>query len=158
MADEKLAFAPASELVELIANKKVSPVEVTQLYFSRIERLDSKLNAYLTLTHDEAMRSARAAEQAVMRGGALGPLHGVPVSIKDLEFTKGVRTTSGSLVYKDRIPDEDSIVVERVKKAGAVILGKTNTPEFGLRGTTENRLGDVCRNPWNTERTPGGSS
>ena len=88
----------------------------------------------------------------------LGPLHGVPISIKDLELTKGVRTTSGCLVFKDRMPDEDSIVVERVKESGAIILGKTNTPEFGHRGTTENLLGDACRNPWNTERTPGGSS
>ncbi len=156
--DDNLAFAPASELRALIADKQVSPVELTQLYFDRIDRLDSQLNAYLTLTQDEAMQAAVAAEDAVMRGDALGPLHGVPISIKDLELTKGIRTTSGSLVYKDRIPDEDSIVVERVKSAGAVILGKTNTPEFGHRGTTENLLGEPCRNPWNTERTPGGSS
>ncbi|MGH2543097.1 MAG: amidase [Ardenticatenaceae bacterium] len=158
MIDEKLAFTPASELAELIATKQVSPVEVTQLYFDRIDKLNSSLNAYLTLTYDDAMKAAKAAEDAVTRGGELGPLHGVPISIKDLEMTKDVRTTSGSLVYKDRIPEEDSVVVERVKKSGAVILGKTNTPEFGLRGTTENRLGDACRNPWNTEHTPGGSS
>ena len=104
------------------------------------------------------MQRARDAEAAVARGDNLGPLHGVPISIKDLELTKGIRTTSGSLHFKDRIPDEDSIVVERVRKAGAIILGKTNTPEFGHKGTTENLLGDACRNPWNTERTPGGSS
>ncbi|MCY3637976.1 MAG: amidase [Chloroflexi bacterium] len=156
--DENLAFTPASELAALIADKQVSPVELTQLYFDRIDRLDSQLNSYLTLTQDEAMQAARDAESAVMRGDALGALHGVPISIKDLELTKGIRTTSGCFVFKDRIPDEDSIVVERVKASGAIILGKTNTPEFGHRGTTENLLGEPCRNPWNTERTPGGSS
>ncbi len=156
--DEKLAFAPASELRTLVATKQVSPVELTELYFERIDRLDSKLNAYLTLTRDEAMESARAAEQAVVRGDELGPLHGLPISIKDLEMTKGIRTTGGSLAFKDRVPAEDSIVVERVRKAGAVVLGKTNTPEFGLLGETRNRLGDDCRNPWDVERTSGGSS
>ena len=158
MIDEDLAFAPASELAESIAKKQVSPVEVTELYFNRIEKFDPKLNAFLTLAHDEAMETARAAEESVMRGDKLGPLHGVPISIKDLELTKGIRSTSGSLVFKDRVPDEDSVVVERVKQAGVVILGKTNTPEFGFRGSTENRLSDACRNPWNTERTSGGSS
>ena len=156
--DKEIAFASASELRELIATKQVSPVEVTELYYERIEELDPKLNAYLTLTRDDAMQSARSAEDAVMRGDELGPLHGVPISIKDLEMTKGVRSTGGSLIYKDRVPAEDSIVVERVKESGAVILGKTNTPEFGLLGETRNRLGDHCRNPWNTDRTSGGSS
>ena len=132
--DENLAFAPASELRELIAGKQVSSVELTALYYERIDRLDSQLHAYLTLCRDEAMQAARDAESAVMRGDDLGALHGVPISIKDLELTKGVRTTSGSLVFKDRIPDEDSIVVERVKASGAIVLGKTNTPEFGHRG------------------------
>ena len=156
--DENLAFAPASDLRALIADKQVSPLELTALYFERIDRLDSQLHAYLTLCRDEAMQAAIDAENAVMRGDALGPLHGVPISIKDLELTRGVRSTSGCLVFKDRIPEEDSIVVERVKASGAIILGKTNTPEFGHRGTTENLLGEPCRNPWNTERTPGGSS
>ena len=156
--DENLAFAPSHELAELIADKQVSPVEITQLYYDRIERLDDKLNSYLTLTKDNALASARAAEDAVMRGDALGSLHGVPISIKDLQMTKGVRTTLGSLAYKDNVPAADSAVVERVKATGAVILGKTNTPEFGLLGANENRLGDDCRNPWNTERTSGASS
>jgi aspartyl-tRNA(Asn)/glutamyl-tRNA(Gln) amidotransferase subunit A len=156
--DENLAFAPATELLDLIATKQVSPVELTALYYSRIDRLDSKLNSYLLLTRDEAMETARAAEEAVMRGEVLGPLHGLPISIKDTQMTKGVRTTGGSLVFKDRIPDRDAAVVERVKKAGAIMLGKTNAPEFGLVGTCENRLGDDGRNPWNTDYTPGGSS
>ena len=156
--DENLAFVPSHELAALIADKQVSPVEITQLYYDRIERLDSQLNSYLTLTQDEAMQAAKAAEEAVMRGDTLGSLHGVPISIKDLQMTKGVRTTLGSLAYKDNVPVADSAVVERVKATGAVILGKTNTPEFGLLGANENRLGDDCRNPWNTERTSGASS
>ena len=156
--DEDLAFLPAWELRQLIATKQVSPVEITELYFKRIETLDSHLNCYLTLNHDEAMETAQRAEEAVARGEALGPLHGLPISIKDIEISKGIRTTSGSLAFKDRVPDEDSIVVERVRKAGAIVLGKTNTPEFGMLGATENRLGDHCRNPWDTERTAGGSS
>ena len=153
-----MAFASATDLRELVATKQVSPVELTELYLRRVAELDPKLNAYLTVTGDQAMESAREAEAAVTRGEPLGPLHGVPVAIKDLEMTRGIRTTSGSLVFKDRVPDEDSIVVERARRAGAVILGKTNTPEFGLLGTTENRLGDYGRNPWDTDRTPGGSS
>ena len=156
--DENLAFAPAYEQAELIAGKQVSPVELAAMYFERIERLDSRLNAYLTLTRDEAMAAARSAEDAVMRGDALAPLHGVPISIKDLQMTKGVRTTMGSLAYKDQIPDADSAVVERVRASGAVMLGKTNTPEFGLLGANENRLGEECRNPWDTARTSGASS
>ena len=156
--DDELALAPAVELRRLIATKQVSPVELTRLYLDRIDRLDPQLNAYLTVTPDEALVMARAAEDAVVRGDALGPLHGLPTAVKDSDNTKGVRTTQGSLVFKDYVPDEDSIVVERMKKAGAVILGKTNLPENGDLGTTENLLGDHCRNPWNIERTTGGSS
>ena len=158
MADDELAFASATDLLGLIASKRVSPVELTELYFSRIERLDSRLNSYLLLTRDEAMKTAKAAEGAVVRGEELGALHGLPISIKDTQMTKGVRTTYGSLVFKDRVPERDAAVVERVREAGAIILGKTNVPEFGLVGTCENRLGDHGRNPWNTDRTPGGSS
>ena len=156
--DENLAFAPATELRELIAEKQVSPVEITQLYLERIDRLDPQLNSYLTVTSEIAMDAARKAEQAVTDGDELGPLHGIPISIKDLQMTKGVRTTGGSLAYKDRIPDADCAVVERVLAAGAIMLGKTNSPEFGLLGANENRLGEPCRNPWNPERTSGGSS
>ena len=156
--DENLAFTPSHELAALIADKQVSPVEITQLYLDRIERLDSQLNSYLTVTADMALESAKSAEDAVMRGDELAPLHGVPISIKDLVMTKGIRTTSGSLAYKDHIPSADSAVAERVKASGAILLGKTNTPEFGSLGANENRLGDECRNPWNTERTSGASS
>ena len=158
MVDEELAFTPATELLELIATKQVSPVELTQLYYSRIDRLDSSLNSYLLLTRESAIKEARAAEEAVMRGDQLGALHGLPIAIKDTQMTKGVRTTNGSLLFKDRIPDKDSAVVESIQEAGGIMLGKTNAPEFGLVGTCENRLGDHGRNPWNTDRTPGGSS
>ena len=156
--DDELAYAPALELRELIATKQVSPVELARLYLSRIDSLDGELNSYLTLTEDEALRSARAAEDAVSRGDSLGPLHGLPVALKDSENMAGVRTTNGSIVFKDTVADEDSVVVERIKRAGAVILGKTNLPENGDLGTTENLLGDHCRNPWNTAMTTGGSS
>ena len=155
MTDNDLAFRPAFQLSALIASKQVSPVELTELYFQRIDELDSKLNSYLTLDRDGAMKAAKKAEEAVVRRDDLGPLHGLPISIKDLELSKGIRTTSGTLVYKDRVPDEDSIVVERVRDAGAIILGKTNASEFGMLGAGENRLGDHCRNPWNTERSTG---
>ena len=156
--DNELAFASATEHRRLIAAREVSIVELTELFYQRIERLDPQLNAYLTLCEDEALQQAQQAQDTVQQGGPVGPLHGIPISIKDLELTKGIRSTMGSAVFKDRVPDIDSVVVERVRQAGAIILGKTNTPEFGQSGTTENELGDACRNPWNTERTPGGSS
>ena len=154
----ELAYMPATRLSRAIRQREVSSVEVTQLFLDRIQRLDSRLNAYLALRPEQALADARAADDIVARGWAVGPLHGVPISIKDLEMTKDLPTTMGSALFRDRTPDIDSIVVERVKASGAIILGKTNTPEFGQSGTTENRVSDPCRNPWNTARTPGGSS
>ena len=156
--DQDLAFKSATELRQLIASRQVSSVELTELFYRRIEELNPKLNAYLALCHDQALAAAEEAQDAVQKGTIQGPLHGIPISVKDLEVTEGIATTLGSAIFRDRVPDFDSVVVERVKRAGAIILGKTNTPEFGLSGTTENKLGDACRNPWNTERTPGGSS
>ena len=158
MPDDDLAFTSASDLRQLIDARQVSAVELTGMFLRRIEHLNPTLNAYLTITAEEALASARDSDEALARGETLGPLHGIPTSIKDLELTNGIRSTAGSLVFKDHIPQQDSIVVERVRSSGAVILGKTNTPEFGFSGTTENRLGDACRNPWNTECTSGGSS
>ena len=156
--DQDLAFAPATELRDLIADKQITSVELTELYLSRIDALDGQLNSYLTLTPDIALAQARRADEAMARGESLGALHGLPISIKDLQMTRGVRTTGGSLAYKDRVPDADAACVESVLNAGAVMLGKTNTPEFGLLGANENRLGEPCRNPWNPQRTSGGSS
>ncbi len=158
MSNDLLALTPAWELAELVRTKKLSPVEIVDNLLQRISSLNPKLNAYLTVTEAEARSAAQAAEEAVMKGEELPLLHGVPVSIKDLHVTKGIRTTRGSLACKDFVPDEDEVVVERLRRAGAIVLGKTNTPEFGQSMTTENRLGDHCRNPWNVERTTGGSS
>ena len=135
--DENLAFAPATELKELIRNKTVSPVEITKLYLDRIDRLDNQLNSYLTVTPELAMESAQKAEKALFSGDKIGPLHGIPISLKDLQMTKGIRTTGGSLAYKERIPVADCAVAEKLLSAGAIILGKTNTPEFGLLGANE---------------------
>ena len=122
------------------------------------KNLDPQLNAYVTVTPELALEQAAKADEATARGETLGPLHGLPVSLKDLQMTKGVRTTGGSLAYKDRVPDANGTSVQRILDAGAVILGKTNSPEFGHLGATENRLGKSCWNPWNPERTSGGSS
>ena len=127
-----LAFMSAVDLARNIRQKKVSSLEATENFFERIDHLDSQLNSYLALCHDQALANARAADETVQQGSDLGPLHGVPISIKDLEFTKDATTTMGSALFRDRVPDIDSIVVERVKASGAIILGKTNTPEFGL--------------------------
>ena len=154
----ELSYMPATELAQAIRTRQVSSVEVTQHFYERIDRLDSRLNSYLALCPEQALADARAADDAVARGWALGPLHGIPISIKDLEMSKGIPTTMGSALFRDRTPEIDSVVVERVKAAGAVVLGKTNTPEFGQSGTTENKVSEPCRNPWNTARTPGGSS
>ena len=158
MAQDDLAFTPAWQLREWTGTGQLSPVELVELYLRRIEALDPQLNAFLTVCAEEALAEAHRAQEAVAAGGALGPLHGIPVPIKDLNRTAGVRTTRGSLLFRDYVPTEDEPMVERVRAAGAVVLGKTNTPEFGHRGTTENLLGDACRNPWNVERTSGGSS
>ena len=158
MDEKQLAFTPAWKQRDMIASGEISPVELTELYLRRIDALNPKLNAYLTVVGDMAMGWAREAEAAVQRGDTLGPLHGVPISIKDLNATKGIRTTNGSLIFKDQVPDADDMVTERIRKSGAIILGKTNTPELGHKGSTENRLGEPCRNPWDTSRTPGGSS
>jgi Asp-tRNA(Asn)/Glu-tRNA(Gln) amidotransferase A subunit family amidase len=154
----KYAFIPAWKLSELIRKKEVSPVEIIDEILERISVLNPRINAFLTVTADEAKRQAKQAEQDIIAGKDIPCFHGVPVSIKDLEATKGIRTTFGSLIYKDFVPTEDTIVVQRIRNSGAIIIGKTNTPEFGLSITTENLLGDHCRNPWNTERTTGGSS
>jgi Asp-tRNA(Asn)/Glu-tRNA(Gln) amidotransferase A subunit family amidase len=158
MASEELAYTPAWRLAELIRSRHLSPVEVTAHFLERIHTIDPQLNAFITVVDEQAMQAARAAEAAVMAGEKLGPLHGVPIAIKDLSATKGIRTTHGSLLHRDRVPDYDDIPMERIRKAGAIILGKTNTPEFGWKATTENLLTGACRNPWDPSRTSGGSS
>ena len=157
-ADQSLAFNPAVKLISMLREKQVSSVELTRLYLDRIEAFDNRLHSYLTVDAENALSLAAKADKRLMSGNLVGPLDGLPISIKDLEITAGLKTTGGSQIFKDRIPKEDSVVVERIKSAGAVILGKTNTPEFGLLGVTYNLLGEHCRNPWNINKTSGGSS
>jgi Asp-tRNA(Asn)/Glu-tRNA(Gln) amidotransferase A subunit family amidase len=148
----------ALEVGDLIRAKKLSPVEVTDAVLARIQSLDPKLNAFCLLAAEPARAAAREAEIAVMKGEPLGLLHGLPVSVKDVLFTRGLTTTGGSRLFADHVPEEDAIAVGRLKAAGAVVLGKTNTSEFGHKAITENPLFGVTRNPWNLALTPGGSS
>ncbi len=158
MAAADLAWLSALELGALIRTKAVSPVEVVDALLARIERLNPRLNCYCTVAVEEARDLAMAAEAAVMTGEALGPLHGVPFSVKDLVFTRRVLTTGGSRLFADHVPEEDAVVVERLKGAGAVMLGKTNTAELGHKAVTDSPLFGITRNPWNPDLTPGGSS
>lgn len=153
-----LSYTPATELRALIRSKALSPVELMQAVLQRIERLNPVLNAYCTLTADEALDGARRAEAAVIKGQPLGPLHGIPVSIKDLAFTRGVKTMSGSFIFERRVPDVDAPFVRRLKEAGAIMVGKTTSPEFGWKALGHSPLTGHTRNPWNTAMTPGGSS
>lgn len=158
MGEEDLCFTPAHELARLIRRKELSPVEVTDIFLRRISRLNPKLNAYVTLTEDLARRRATELEAEVLRGEVLGPLHGVPYSLKDLTPTRGIRTTFGSKIFEDYIPEEDAVVAERLHEAGGILLGKTNTPEFGCKAYTDNKVFGLTYNPWRLNRTPGGSS
>lgn len=158
MHSDALAYLSAIDLADLIRRKQVSPVEVVEALLGRIELVNPRLNAYCTVTADAARTAARAAEAAVLRGDALGPLCGVPFSVKDLVITRGVRTAFGSRIYEHHIPDEDAPVVERLCAAGAIMVGKTTTPEFGWKGATDSPLTGISRNPWDLTKTPGGSS
>jgi aspartyl-tRNA(Asn)/glutamyl-tRNA(Gln) amidotransferase subunit A len=154
----ELCWFSAVDLAEAIRAKTVSPVDAVNAVIDQIERIDGDINAFCLVTADAARAAARDAEQAVVRDDELGPLHGVPVSIKDMMLTKGVKTTFGSKLNADFVPDESAPTVERLEEAGAISVGKTNTPEYGWLGVTDNLLHGPTRNPWNLERTPGGSS
>jgi aspartyl-tRNA(Asn)/glutamyl-tRNA(Gln) amidotransferase subunit A len=158
MTDLELCYAPATELVSLIRTRKLSPVELTRAMLARIERLEPRLNAFCVVTTDLALAAARRAEDAVMTGAPLGAIHGVPVSIKDLAFTAGVRTMGGSRIFETRVPDADAPFVRRLRDAGGVMLGKTTTPEFGWKALGDSPATGITRNPWNTSTTSGGSS
>ena len=156
MDKAELPFLSASELSRLIESREVSPVEVTDAYLDRIDDQDFKFNSYLTVCREEALQAARDAEQAIARGNYLGPMHGVPVAVKDQFWTKGIRSTGGSRMLADFIPDEDSTVVANLKKAGAVVLGKSNVTEFAITGFSHRF--SIPRNPWNLNVYTGGSS
>lgn len=158
MRADDLCWLSAAELAAAVRTAEVSPVEVARAVLERIERVNPRVNAFCTVAADRALEQARAAEAAVVRGDPLGPLHGVPISFKDLTATAGIRTTFGSKVFEHHVPDEDAPVVERARAAGAVLLGKTNTPEFGCKGVTDNRVFGATRNPWRLDRVAGGSS
>lgn len=153
-----LAFEAAVDQAKLVRRGEVSPVELVEMYLRRTEKLDDELNAFVTLAPDEALDAARAAEQKVGRGDDVPPFLGVPIAIKDLAETKGMRTTFSTKELADYVPDVDTGFVRRIKEAGFIILGKTNTPEFGTVPVTESELNGACRNPWDLSRTPGGSS
>ncbi|GGC89796.1 amidase [Chelatococcus reniformis] len=158
MASTELLFTPATRMAALIRRKQLSPVDYVDAVLAAIERLQPALNCFVTVMAEEARAAAIEAEQAVIAGRPLGPLHGVPVSIKDLIPTRGVRTTFGSVAFADNVPDRDDVLVTRLKAAGAIVIGKSTTPEFGIKGQTSAPLFGITRNPWDLERTPGGSS
>ena len=158
MQDEDLCFRSAVDLAADIRSRRLSPVELARAVTARIDALNPTLNCFCTATPDIALEQAKAAEDAVMRGRALGLLHGIPYSIKDLQPTKGVRTMRGSKIFEHNVPEDDTPLERRLEAAGGGILGKTTTPEFGWKGATDSPLTGITRNPWNLERTPGGSS
>jgi amidase len=158
MADESLTRRTAHELAAMIKSRAVSPVEVLEAHLAAIARVNPKLNAIVTLAADRAKEHARAVETAVMRGDRLGVLAGLPIAIKDITPTAGIRTTFGSPLYKDYVPDQDAEAVGRLKAAGAIVLAKTNTPEFAAGANTVNALFGATRNPWNPALSPAGSS
>jgi amidase len=156
--DNNLTRKSARELARLIRTRAISPIEVLDAYLKVIEALNPKLNAIVTLVADRARDRARVAETAVMKGEPLGPMHGLPIGVKDVTTTAGIRTTFASPLFKDYVPKEDAEAVRRLKAAGAIVLAKTNTPEFACGANTNNVLFGPTRNPWNPALSPAGSS
>ena len=155
MNEQDIPFLTTAELSELIRTREVSPVEATSAYLDRIDSLNFKFNSFLTICRHEALAAAAEAEQAIAAGNYIGPMHGIPVAVKDQLLTKGIRTTAGSRIMADFIPDEDATAVANIRKAGAVVLGKTNMTEFAI-GIAQSY--GYNRNPWNLDRFTGGSS
>ena len=153
-----LCYTSAIDLGRMIRSRELSPVELTDAVLARIERLNPKLNAFLTVTADLAREQARASEARALRNDLIGPLDGIPYSLKDLEPTAGIRTTFGSRWFVDNVPTEDGTIAARLKPTGAVLLGKTNTPNFGYKDMCDNMIGPPCSNPWRLDRTSGASS
>ncbi len=155
---DDLCLLPATELCLLIRRKKISPAELTSAVLSRAERLQPMLNCFITLAPEAALQAAAEAEQAVMRGEPLGLLHGIPCSVKDIVNTKGMRTTFGSLLLAENVPTEDAEAVARLRRHGAILFGKTTTPEFGAKCLTDAPLFGRTRNAWSAGHSAGGSS
>ena len=157
MASKDIAFLSATELGSAIEAKQISPVEAVEAYLERIERIDPKVNSYITVCADQARQEALQAEAEIRRGEYRGPLHGIPIGLKDQIHTKGVRTTDASKIRSDFVPNEDATVVANLKKAGAIVLGKLNMSEFA-HGEPQSSAFGPARNPWDLDRSPGVSS
>ena len=155
---DEIAWMPATEMAAAVRDKRLSPVEIAKAFYERIEAINPKINAYCLLTPEMAMKQAQEAEAAVARGDAVGPLHGVPIAIKDLFDVPGLPTTKGSLIFKDNIATTWEYSAKALFDAGGIHLGKTNTPEFGFIAMTQNLLFGATTNPWDTARIAGGSS
>jgi amidase len=153
-----LTFTSAVELGRLYRVRKISPLEVVQALLDRIDAVNPQVNAIITLARESALWEARRAAAALKRGATLPPLFGVPVGIKDVTLTRGLRTTFGSKLFESHVPEEDALVVQRLRQAGAIVIGKTNTPEFAFGPNTVNAVFGATRNPWNLALTSGGSS
>jgi len=158
MASSELCFMTATELTRRIRSKEISCREVMDAHLAQIERANPQVNAIVTLLPERALEGARQADEALARGTAVGPLHGLPIAHKDLVLTAGIRTTLGSPIFKDFVPDQDEIIVERMRAAGAITIGKTNTPEFGAGSQTFNQVFGETLNPYDLTKTCGGSS
>lgn len=159
MNARELCYLPAQRAAEMMRRRDLSPVELMRATLERIAAVNPKLNAFVSLRPEkDLLDEARAVEARIGRGEEVGPFAGLPLGVKDLEDAVGLTNTHGSLVFKDFRPERDTIQVERLKRAGAIVVGKTNTPEFGYTAMTTNRVYGTTRNPWNVERTPGGSS
>lgn len=153
-----LAFLTATELASLLQSKQLSPVELTKQMLNRIDNMDETINAYITTLNETALKQAQEAEAAIMKGEYKGPLHGIPMGIKDNYQTKGIRTTGGSKLYRDSIPEQTATSVEKLLAAGGIMLGKLNMNELGAGSTGTNQLFGTSKNPWNIDHMPGGSS
>ena len=158
MNADEICFLPAHELVRRIRARELSALEVMDAHLAQIERVNPAVNAIVTYLPELARSGAKAVDAALARGDDPGPLAGLPVAHKDLAVTKGIRTTFGSPIYRDFVPEVDAIIVERLKRAGAITFGKTNTPEFGAGSQTFNPVFGATRNPYDLSRTCGGSS
>ena len=155
---DEFCYRSAVDIAELIKSKQISAVEVIKAFLERIEKINPLVNAYCTVAENEALQAAHRLDHKIKSGEQPGSLAGVPVAIKDVTLTKGIRTTFGSKLYRDYVPEVDSLVVERLKAAGAIVIGKTNTPEFAAGGSTYNDLFGPTRTPWNIAYNSGGSS
>ena len=159
MSTSEICFMTATEMVQRIRARELSCREVMEAHLNQIERVNPIVNAIVTrIPSEQALTMADAADDALVQGKKIGPLHGLPIAHKDLVPTKGMRTTFGSPIYKDFVPDHDGLIVERLKKAGAITIGKTNTPEFGAGSQTFNQVFGETLNPYDTTKTCGGSS